>query len=205
MEGGVPAPMANPGNAYVRIRTGYGLEMMYHDDNRQDKTVQQYIQIFCPQKDNKVRGPHIMRFQEAPSGPGLIFLRAGGNYIIMTYDNMIEIVGDIKKNPSDKIEIISKLKLVYTKDFYVNVTEKSHVFVAKNDILLLAGCDCSSPQFNEICGSSCGPCVGPVLVYVGGCIRLSDRIYGSSSLSATPANIFMLEPLVKCPQGGGCG
>lgn len=195
MESGY-APIPKAKKAFMKMRTGYGLEFNMADDNDQEKTKKQYIQIFCPQKDNKQRGPHIERFQEAPSGPGLIFLRAGGNYIVMTYDAMIEIVGDEKDNPSDKIEIITKLKLVYTKDFYVNVTEKSHVFLAKERILLLAGRDCPPPP-----GSSdpCGPCVGPVLVYVGGCVRLSDRVYASSSMDAPGASIFMLEPLIKCP------
>lgn len=197
-----PVPLSK--KAFVRIRSGYGLEMMYHDDNEQIKTVKQYIQIFSPQKDNKKRGPHIERFQEVPSGPGMIFLRAGGNYIIMTYDNKFEIIGDEKENPSNKIEFITKLKLVYTKDLYVNVTEKMHVFLAKERILLMAGCDCKAEKYNEMCNAVCGPCVGPVLVYVGGCIRLSDRVFASSSMEAPGANIFMLEPLVKCPSEPSC-
>lgn len=198
------SPVPKSKKAFVKIRSGYGLEMMYHDDNEQEKTVKQYIQIFAPQKDNKVRGPHIERFQEKPSGPGLIFLRAGGNYIIMTYDNKIEIIGDEKENPSNKIEYITKLKLVYTKDLYVNVTEKMHVFLAKERILLMAGCDCKGKEYNKMCDAVCGPCVGPVLVYANGCVRLSDRVFASASQEATGANIFMFEPLVKCPQGTNC-
>jgi hypothetical protein len=198
-EGGVPINEAK--RAYVRIRTGYGLEMTYNDDFSQKETQQQYIQIFCPQKDNKERGPHIHRYQEAPSGPGLIFLRAGGNYVVSTYDNQISIIGDPDLNPSDKIEIISRIKLVYCKDVYVNVTDKLHLFLAKDKILLLAGEDNDAPP-----GGCCGgeqPNVGPVLVYdpCSGCIRLSDRIFGSTSTNAPAASIFMLSPFAKCP---GC-
>jgi hypothetical protein len=198
MEGGQPIPKAK--KAYVRIRTGYGLEIMMHDDNDQEKTVQQYIQIFCPQKDNKVRGPHIHRYQESPSGPGLVFLRVGGNYVIITYDNMIEVVGDPDKNPSDRMEIVSRVNLVYTKDVYINITEKMHLFWAKQQILLLAGEDCNQPPDCGGCGGPY-PCIAPVLVYdlYNGCIRISDRVFASCSGSASVASIFSMSPLTKCP------
>jgi hypothetical protein len=67
-EGGTPNNKAK--KAFVKIRTGYGLEMAFNDFDRendkegsQEKTINQYIQIFCPHTDNKERGPHIMRFQ----------------------------------------------------------------------------------------------------------------------------------------------
>jgi len=193
-DGGTPT--AKSKKAFVRIRTGYGLEMKFSDDSDQTETQQQSIQIFCPQKDNKERGPHIHRYQEAPSGPGLVFLRVGGNYVVSTYDNQISIIGEPEKNPSDKIEIISKIKLVYTKDMYINITEKLHLFYAKEKILLLAGEDCSE-------GGCCGeetPCFGAVLVYdyCSGCVRISDRVFASTSGKAQVASIFMLKPLTKC-------
>jgi hypothetical protein len=206
-EGGEPARLAK--KAFVKIKTGYGLEILMKDENSQEKTVQQHIQISCPQKDNKKRGEHIHRYQEAPSGPGLIFLRAGGNYVIDTYDNMVEIVGDLKDNPSNKIELITKQKLVYTKDVYLNITDRLHVFLAKQHIFLLAGEDCKKPPEKLPPGiipppSPCGPCAGPVLVYVNGCVRLSDRVFASASCAASPASIFMLTPLVKCPTNSCC-
>lgn len=197
MDGGTPIPKAK--KAFVRIRTGYGLEMTYNDDHSQEETQQQFIQIFCPQKDNEERGPHIHRYQEAPSGPGLVFLRVGGNYIVSTYDNQISIIGDPEKNPSDKIEIISRIKLVYTKDVYLNITDKLHLFYAKEIILLLAGEDCDP---GDPCGGCGGeqPCIAPVLVYdlCKGCVRISDRVFASTSGNASPVSIFMLSPFMKC-------
>ena len=194
MEAGfVPIPKAK--KAFVRIRSGYGLEIMMKDENSQEKTVQQHIQLYCPQKDNADRGPHIHRYQEAPTGPGLVYLRAGGNYVIMTHDNKIEVIGDVATNPSDKIEIISRKKMVYTKDIYLNVTDKSHFFLAKERIMLLAGEDCEG----EGEGEEKSPCFGPVLVYVNGCIRLSDRVFASASKESSAASIFMMSPLIKCP------
>lgn len=197
MAGGVPVPKAK--KAFIRIRTGYGLEMSYNDDNNQENTEEQYIQIFCPQKDNEERGPHIHRYQEAPSGPGLVFLRVGGNYIVSTYDNQISIIGDPEKNPSDKIEIISRIKLVYTKDVYVNVTDKLHLFYAKEVILLLAGEDCEDSDPCKNCGGP-EPCIAPVLVYdiCKGCVRISDRVFASTSGEAQTVSMFMLSPFAKC-------
>lgn len=197
MDGGTPIPKAK--KAFVRIRTGYGLEMTFNDDHNQENTEEQFIQIFCPQKDNKDRGPHIHRYQEAPSGPGLVFLRVGGNYIVSTCDNQISIIGDPEKHPSDKIEIISRVKLVYTKDVYLNITDKMHLFYAKEVILLLAGEDCSPGDPCGGCGGT-DPCIAPVLVYdlCKGCVRISDRVFASTSGNATPVSIFMLSPFKKC-------
>ncbi len=133
MEGGVPVPKAD--NAFIRLRSGYGLIIEMHDDHDQETTQGQYIQIFCPQTTNTERGPHIMRFQEVPSGPGQIFLRSGGDYIIQTYDFMVEEVGDPDKNPSDKMEFISRNKFVDVKENYIN-SAKLHLFVADDFIFL---------------------------------------------------------------------
>jgi len=193
-DGGVPIPNAN--KAFVRIRTGYGLEMHFGDDFDQKSTQQQYIQILCPHKDN-CRGPHIHRYQEAPAGPGLVFLRVAGNYVVLTTDDHITIVGDIGQcsPPSSMIEIISKLKLVYTKDVYLNLTEKSHLFLAKEYILLLAGNECPAPGDE----SGFGGCPAPILVYdiCKGCVCLSNRVI-ASSCSGSPVSIFMFKPFAKC-------
>lgn len=199
MEGGTPIPKAK--KAFVRIRTGYGLEMAFRDDDSQEETKQQHIQIFCPQKDNIERGPHIHRYQEAPTGPGLVFLRVGGNYVVSTYDNHITIVGDEEKNPSDLMEIVTRTNLVYTKDVYLNITDKLHLFYAKEMILLLAGEDCTP---GDDCGGGCGgpqPCFGAVIVYdfCTGCVKISDRVFASTSGNAQPLSMFQLAPFMKCP------
>lgn len=193
-DGGVPISKAY--KAFVRIRTGYGLEMHFGDDNDQTETQKQYIQILCPHKDN-CRGPHIHRYQEAPSGPGLVFLRVGGNYVCVTTDHHITVVGDIGEcsPPSNMIEIISKIKLVYTKDIYLNITDKSHIFLAAEKILLLAGKDCpgAGGEADQM------PCPAPILVYdlCKGCVCLSNRVI-ASSCDGSPVSIFMFKPFSKC-------
>ena len=74
------------------------------------------------------------------------------------------------------------------------------MFVANEKILLLSGKDCQ-PKNND---DGCVPCLGPVVVYVGGCLRLSDRVYASASCTAQPASIFSMSPLVQCPTDPCC-
>jgi len=195
MDGGVPVPKSK--KAYIRIRSGYGLEMTFKDDNSQEETQTQNIQIFCPHKDNTERGPHIHRYQEAPSGPGLVLLRVGGNYIVSTYDNHLTIVGDEEQNPSDLIEVVTKVNLVYTKEQYINISDKMHLFLAKDMILLLAGEDADYEA--EQCDGDKDPRIAAVLVYdyCSGCVRISDRVIASTSGDARPVSIFDMLPFNK--------
>ncbi len=195
-EGNEPVNRAK--KAFIKLKSGYGLEFKMEDENSQENTVSQRVQIFCPQKDNTDRGPHIMRFQERPSGPGQILLRAGGDYITMTYDEHVEIVGDKEKNPSNKITVVSKNKIVATDKVYIN-TADMHVFLAKKQILLLAGEDCP-PQGSP----TCQPCPAQVVVYQNGKLKISDRVIASCSFDAQCASLFMLSPFVTCPDKGGC-
>lgn len=209
-EGGVPVPKAT--KAFVKIRTGYGLEILMKDENSQEDTVQQHIQIFCPQKDNEERGPHIMRFQEAPSGPGMVFLRVGGDYICMTYDNHFTIVGDEEKNPSDKMTFVTDNTLHYTENFYINIAD-IHAFIAEEVILLMAGKDCEPEGASA--GDDCIACVGPVLILQErgedgeSVVVASDRVFGSASKEAPCVSMFQLlpfteplcEPMPQCEGG----
>ncbi len=198
-DGGQPAPKAK--KAFVRIRSGYGLEMSFNDEQSQEDTQQQNIQIFCPQKDNEKRGPHIKRYQEAPDGPGLVFLRVGGNYVCYTYDNHITVVGDEEENPSNLIEFVTKVNVVYTKEQYINISDKIHLFLAKEMILLLAGEDADYEA--ESCEGDKDPRFAAVLVYdfCSGCVRVSDRVFASTSADARPVSMFDLLPFNKnCSQ-----
>jgi hypothetical protein len=199
-EGGEVKSIAK--RAYFRLRTGYGMEIMMSDNYSQEETQQQYLQLLAPRKTaGGFCGPHIFRMQESSNNEGsFILTRSGGKYIVSTCDDSVEIVGDPEKNPSDKIEIVSRLKVVSTKDYYVNVTKKSHVFIADDKILLLAGKDCT-PKNDD---PGCIPCLGPVLVYMNGCIRYSDRVFASASCSAPAANVFQMAPFADCPTKTCC-
>lgn len=189
--GGVPVPKAK--KAFVRLRSGYGMEILLKDDDSQQETKQQYLQIFCPQKDNTDRGPHILRMQENPSGPGLVFLRVGGNYVCSTYDNHYTIVGDPEENPANKITAVSENTLIDTKKFYLNAADV-HYFNAKQIIILGAGQDCPIPETDEL-----GPCIVPLLCLKNGIISTSDRVFVSAK-ECNPCSIFQLAPFAKCPE-----
>jgi len=199
-EGGVPVAKAK--KAFIRARTGYGLEILMKDDSSQEETQQQHIQIFCPQKDNEERGPHILRLQEAPDGPGMVFLRVGGNYICSTYDNHYTIVGDKEKNPTNKITVVSKHTIIDTDKFYVNIAE-IHAFIADEIILLMAGKDCK-PENWDGSPDSCVACVWPVVCLSPKGLTISDRVFVSASKDAACADISQLTPFHECEPFEGC-
>jgi hypothetical protein len=72
---------------------------------------------------------------------------------------MVEVVGDEKDNPSNKLEFVSNMKVVSVKDVYYNKA-KTHCFWAEDYIFLLAGKDCAT---GEGPGAE-GTCVFPVVV-----------------------------------------
>jgi hypothetical protein len=166
-EGGVPVARAT--EAYIQIKSGYGLETRYSDDNSQTETQNQWIQITNPQcispdtdgNCNIERGPHFMRFQARPQGePGVIFLRAGGHSVRSTYDMDIVMVGDKENNPADKFTYVSKKRISQTEDVDYRFSGKQHVFFAEEQILLMAGRDCP-PAPKKKCK---GPCLYSVIV-----------------------------------------
>lgn len=178
-----PGPWSN--KAFIRMRSGYGITMTMNDAQSQTKTDQQYFQIMSPQTDNLQRGPHVLHMQERASGSGQIFLRAGGDYIIYTYDHMVEVVGDEKDNPSNKLEFISNMKVVSVKDVYYNKA-KTHCFWAEDYIFLLAGKDCAVGEGAD--GN--GTCVYPVVVATGPIpefimqmcnIKASEHVFASAT------------------------
>ena len=163
--------------AMIRLRSGYGITVTLCDYNDQTKTDAQYFQIMSPQKDNLIRGPHLLHMQERPQGPGQVFLRAGGDYIVYSYDKFVEVVGEEKDNPSDKMEFISRHKLVSVKDVYYN-RAGTHVFWADDYIFLLAGKDCDSQDPNG--GGQ--PCVYPVVV---ACQQIPEYVSAVTGMKAS--------------------
>jgi hypothetical protein len=201
VEGGVPVAKAK--KAFVKIRTGYGLEMSFNDDNNQgDTSDTQNIKIFTPNKKN-TKGPNLMIFQDAPgNSSGLVFLRVAGNYVCITVDNHLTVVGDEEKEPASSIQYVTKYNLVYTKDAYINVTERSHLFIAKDKILLLAGRDCPPPEGTpeeKLKQAEKSACLAPICVLKDGAIRASDRVFASCSPDASVLSIFQLKPFFKDP------
>lgn len=187
---GEPKPQAK--NGYVSLRSGYGLQILMEDKSSQEETENQSIMIYSPQKDNDTRGPHIFRMQETASGPGQVFLKVGGNYIVYTYDDLYTAVGSKDENPSDNFTYVSRNTLIKTEEYSLNLADVHH-FSAKKAILLGAGEDCDIKD-----SDTKGPCWGPVLVYTSNGVVASDRIWGSASDGSRCITIFDLVPFHKC-------
>ena len=190
-EGGQPEAKAK--KAFVRIRSGYGLEIMMSDTNTQEETADQYIQIFSPQKDNAERGPHQMRFQEAAEGPGQVFLRVGGDYFCSTHDGHTTIVGDEENNPSDMFVNVSNNTVHNSAQFYYNVADM-HMLWSKRVMFLLAGEDYDND-------GELGPGVFPVLCQAPWGVVTSDRVFVSASQDAACTSIYSLMPFHQCDSG----
>lgn len=198
-EGGVPINKAK--KAFIKLRSGYGLEFKMEDENSQQETVRQHIQIFCPQTDNEDRGPHIMRFQEAPDGPGYVLLRVGGDYICLTYDEHMTIVGDQEENPSNKLVYVTKDYFEITEEHYINMA-KDHTFIAEEIISLIAGTEldprCKTPT------GECSACVWPVVCLSPKGLTISDRVFVSASPDSACASMMHLQEFSKCPPIEAC-
>jgi hypothetical protein len=178
-------------NAFIRLRTGYGIEIRMQDDHSQQNTDRQYFEILSPQKDNTQRGPHVIHMQEQPEGPGQVYIRSGGDYINMCYDNSFEVVGDIEENPGDKVEYVTRSKIMYTKDLYYNKSGL-HCFFADQYILLLARDACMDPSGN------CGPCMYPVVVTCDGIPDIITELFGLK------ASEFVFASAKACPGDLSC-
>jgi len=210
-EGSIPQSKAK--KAFVKIRTGYGLEVMMADDNDQEDTQKQYIQITAPQKD-ACCGPHFIRMQESDYC-GYIWVRAGGDYVCMTEGDHVTIVGTGKETPKDDFckggclgprnwfTAVSQHSVHWTCNFYFNKSEMA-AFIADKMILLLAGKDCPPPPDSET--KDCGPCLGSVVCLVadpktgGSKLVASDRIFASASLEARCITQLDLRPTPNCSE-----
>ena len=183
-------PVSNATNAYIQLRSGYGLELYMSDRNDQEKTASQFLRLTAPQKDNKERGSHVLEMQERPIGRGYVYLRAGGNYLQYSYDSTYEIVGNSKNNPADKLSLVTKDRVSITDNYDYRVNE--YFFNAsKKRIYLLAGLgDCKTKSTEEDTF-----CIAPVVVYKDGKLRISDRIFGSCSDDAKVVSIAAINPV----------
>ncbi len=166
-EGGTPSAQAS--EAFMLLRSGYGISARFDDAPSQQETQDQYFQLTHPQQSrsgsdpnaNVTRGPHVFRFQGKPEGsPGIIWLRAGGHCIRQTYDDDMVQVGDRDENPSNKFTYVSNNFITHTEATHFRYAGDKHIFFAENRIILAAGRDCPPPPD----GDENGPCIFPVLV-----------------------------------------
>lgn len=198
-DGGQPNNKAK--NAYVMLRSGYGLHLYMNDYHSQETADSQFLQLMAPQIDND-RGPHILHMQVRPDGPGVVLLRAGGVLWLSSYDESVETVGE-GKDPKNKFIDVTGSFITNCDDIYVNVNRLTY-FKSDQIIVLAAGADCPIPESAEQAEDiarnrvsirdSMGPCVAPVIVFSRGMLRVSDRVFASASKDAPCCSLSMLTP-----------
>lgn len=150
-------PVAKAKKGYVRLRTGYGLSILLRDDNSQETTQSQFIEILAPQKDNTERGPHIFRMQEKATEEGLVFLRAGGTFVGIAVDDWVEQIGTEETSPAFKFTKVMGSYVIDTDEFYYNHSDTT-LLMAEKFVIVGAGRDCFDPDGNAI------PCFFPAIV-----------------------------------------
>jgi hypothetical protein len=221
---GVPDNKAK--NAYVMLRSGYGIHLYMNDFNSQEEASSQFLQLYAPQKGNDLRGPHLMHMQVRPDGPGVVLTRAGGIMWLSSYDDSVETVGE-EDNPSDKYIDVTGRFFNNVEDIYLNVNRLTY-FKSDELIILAAGLDCPIPDsanqaqgFVQLSndpnadlpgttgedGQTMTACIAPVVVYSKGMLKLSDRVYASCGPDAPCVNMGMLTPggPRECPTDDGKG
>lgn len=192
--GGVP--VANSKKAYVKLKSGYGLQILMRDDSSQKATQQQFIEIMAPQKDN-ARGPHILRFQERVGTEGLVYLRVGGIYYKTTTKHSLELVGEENYKPAFKYTKVKGSTVIDSDEMYVNLSETA-VIMAKKYALLGAGEDCEGED------GTLGPCWSPVLcIDKSGMVVMSDRVFVSQNSGSPVCSTQILFNGIGTGGGGG--
>jgi hypothetical protein len=183
---GQPNPKAK--SAFVMLRSGYGLQMLMRDDSSQESTDNQFIELLAPMKDNTQYGPHILRMQESASGPGIVYLRAGGVYFAQSINDWIETVGTDDTAPVVKFTQVKGSYVIDSEDLYFNHASIIASF-SEEFTLFLSDRDCIDPETGEHV-----PCLYPVLYFkdittcpLTGLLHItatskSDYVYGSSNI-----------------------
>jgi hypothetical protein len=147
-DGGVPESKAK--EAFVQLRTGYGLILRMDDSSSQEETRNQFIMLAArPKKevsDSCTSQPHTLLMQLEQEGGGFIQLASGGKFVLTSRGTSQESVGT-DDCPADKMTQVFGNYLMSAKEFYF--TKSSiHLDMADRYIILGAGQDCDMDTEN---------------------------------------------------------
>lgn len=182
-----PQPVSKAKNAYVQLRTGYGLMMRFDDGTSQEETQNQFIMLLAqpkPASTDSCIQPHMLLMQLEQNGGGFIQLSSGGSFVLHSRSNSLESVGS-DDCPANKVTnvfgnyLVSAKKLLFTKS-------DTHLDLADKYIILGAGQDCpldeedatnTADQAANAAGTavenatttgqsqkSMGPCIFPLII-----------------------------------------
>jgi hypothetical protein len=144
----VPAPKAK--NAYVQLRSGYGLLLRFDDSTTQEETAKQFIMLLARPKDknppdekkkpNPCQQPHMLLMQLDAGDGGFVELTSGGKFILTSVKSSYESVGT-EGCVADKITAVSGNYLIEAKKVFLTKSQ-THLDLADKYIILGAGQDC---------------------------------------------------------------
>lgn len=210
---------ANANGAYIKIRTGYGIEILMNDGTDQKLGKDQFFQISTPQRKKNEKGDYVengnlLRFEDTTTKSKFI-LRSAGDFILSMKGTNIEIVGDDKDTESvggkltqvkdNFFEITKKMKYHENKQFFSWSKDKSFILAGQDYPPNLNQEQTDARQKAEEAASKAGTSlpplekvanICPVLVWNAtiGKIQCSDRVFASSSKQAPLANIYAMSP-----------
>jgi hypothetical protein len=144
-----PNPKPKAKNAFVQLRSGYGLFLRFDDGTSQEETKNQFIMLAAepkPASTDPCVQPHMLLMQLDEAGGGFVQLSSGGSFALTSRKSLMETVGT-PDCPADKQSLIfgnylmSAQKVVFTKC-------ETHLELADKYIILGAGQDCPLDQGN---------------------------------------------------------
>lgn len=157
---GPGGPRNEAKDAFVRLRSGYGLMLKFTDSHQQKTTESQTIQLLAPHLTDK-KGSHLLQMQlgggsgiadetgGAVGGLGdssMVLLRSGNIIVYSSRGISVEAVGDDDNtdNNAHKFVAIKGHHIVQSEGVYVNAN-KLALIKSKEYIILGAGEDCEEP------------------------------------------------------------
>lgn len=160
-----PQPTPKAKNAYVQLRTGYGLLMRFDDSTSQQDTKKQFIMLAAAPKNGGATSaqdiintltqktpsecknqPHVLLMQLDEAGGGFVELSSGGKFVLASRSDSMEMVGT-DNCPANKETAVFGNYLISAKQILVNKCS-TQINIADKYIILGAGQDCPINQDN---------------------------------------------------------
>lgn len=163
-EGGVPRSKSR--NAWVMLRSGYGLVMRFDDTGSQEETQNQSITIMAPRRDQPNTGVapgsqsaelgaptepsciqgHMFRMQLGEDG-GFVLSSSGGHYVCSSVKNHITEVGR-EDCDGHKVNMVFGHYVTQCKKTHITKSERE-IHIADKYIILGAGLDCEIKEDDD--------------------------------------------------------
>jgi hypothetical protein len=131
--------------AFIQLKTGYGILFRMDDSTSQEETRNQFIMLAAnPKETTNCKQGHMLLMQLEESGGGFVELTSGGRFMMASKGSSMEAVGTDECEAS-KVSIVHGDYLIEAKKTMFTKC-KTSVTRADSFILLAAGHDCPNPD-----------------------------------------------------------